>query len=142
MTNLFYLITSILQFFPSISVDTPLDTLIPLAFVVILGMIRELVADLKRWKQDNITNSRLYNKITSANVLKEMSQIKSKDIRVGDILEIHDGQIIPADCFILQTSFPSGQCFVQTSSLDGEKNLKPKLAIKNIQDNLQNLLSR
>ena len=36
----------------------------------------------------------------------------------------------------MATQDPSGQCFVQTSSLDGEKNLKPKIAIKLIQERI------
>jgi len=35
-------------------------TIIPLAAVVLLGMIRELVADIKRWKHDRMTNNRKY----------------------------------------------------------------------------------
>ena len=34
----------------------------------------------------------------------------------------------------------SGECFIQTTSLDGERNLKPKLALKLIQDNLAQLV--
>lgn len=38
-------------------------------------------------------------------------------------------EIISADIVVLQTSM-DGICFIETSSLDGEKNLKPKQAIK------------
>jgi len=59
---------------------------------------------------------------------------------VGDLIELRDGQTIPADSLLIATEHDSSQCFVLTSSLDGEKNLKPKLALKTIQDNLPSLL--
>lgn len=34
-----------------------------------------------------------------------------------------------------------GQCFIATSTLDGERNLKPKMAIKEVQDNLFNIVT-
>jgi magnesium-transporting ATPase (P-type) len=40
----------------------------------------------------------------------------------------------------MATEYDSSQCFVLTSSLDGEKNLKPKLALKTVQDNLNSLM--
>lgn len=59
---------------------------------------------------------------------------------MGDILELRDGQMVPADCVLLSTQQESGQCFVQTASLDGERNLKPKVALRGLQDNLPVLL--
>jgi phospholipid-transporting ATPase len=59
---------------------------------------------------------------------------------VGDLIELRDGQTIPADSLLIATEHDTSQCFVLTSSLDGEKNLKPKLALKTIQDNLPSLL--
>ena len=46
---------------------------------------------------------------------------------------------MPTDCVLIQTSDPSGQGFIQTSSLDGERNLKPKIAIKQVQENLSSI---
>lgn len=53
----------------------------------------------------------------------------------------HD-TFIPADCVILQTDDPNGQCFINTSQLDGERNLKPKLAPRMIQGKLQEHLAK
>ncbi len=48
---------------------------------------------------------------------------------MGDIIFIEDNQPFPADILVLGTSYENGVCYVETSSLDGEKNLKPKGAI-------------
>ena len=61
---------------------------------------------------------------------------------MGDIIEIQDGQTLPADCLLISAPQANGQCFLQTSSLDGEKNLKPKLVLKTIQDNIEDILKK
>ena len=42
---------------------------------------------------------------------------------------IKENESFPADLVVLGTYFETGMCFIETSSLDGEKNLKPKSAI-------------
>jgi phospholipid-transporting ATPase len=37
--------------------------------------------------------------------------------------------MFPADILVLGSVFESGVCYIETSSLDGEKNLKPKSAL-------------
>ena len=49
------------------------------------------------------------------------------DVRVGDVLEIRNRENIPADLVMLSCSDPKGTCFVMTSNLDGETNLKPRM---------------
>lgn len=48
------------------------------------------------------------------------------DVRVGDVLEIRNRENIPADLVMLSCSDSKGTCFVMTSNLDGETNLKPR----------------
>lgn len=38
-----------------------------------------------------------------------------KDISVGDILRLRDGDEIPADCIVLKCDSDKGECFVKTS---------------------------
>ncbi|CBJ26371.1 similar to Probable phospholipid-transporting ATPase ID (ATPase class I type 8B member 2) [Ectocarpus siliculosus] len=49
------------------------------------------------------------------------------DVQVGDVLEIRNRENIPADLVMLSCSDPKGTCFVLTSNLDGETNLKPRV---------------
>ena len=56
-----------------------------------------------------------------------------QDIKVGDILEVKDEQVLPADCILLKTEKPDGLAYVETSALDGERNLKPRFAPMEIQ---------
>lgn len=52
---------------------------------------------------------------------------------VGDTLLINENEDFPADMVLLATSQPDAACYIQTSSLDGEKNLKIKRTPKNLE---------
>ena len=59
-----------------------------------------------------------------------MEHIKSKDVEVGDILAVKCKENFPCDLIILAASSLKGKCYVMTANLDGESNLKPKLALR------------
>ena len=62
---------------------------------------------------------------------KDFESIRSADLKVGDIVLTEDGGTFPADLALL-TSSNDGDCFIKTSSLDGEKNLKKRVQAKDI----------
>lgn len=57
----------------------------------------------------------------SSRVLKKgtFKDVKSENIRVGDIVMIHAKERVPADLVILSTSEPTGSIFIKTDQLDG-----------------------
>ena len=97
------MINAILQTIPSIRTNSPLASIIPLAFVVLLGMLREGLADIRRWREDRRTNARLYTRLENPNDLSDKKKVRSDDLRVGDLLEIQEGETIPADCLLIAT---------------------------------------
>lgn len=52
-----------------------------------------------------------------------------KDINVGDFIRVRVDEEVPADVVIISTSDPEGNCYIETKNLDGETNLKTKLAL-------------
>ena len=58
-------------------------------------------------------------------------------MRVGDIIKVGEGEQIPADMILLESS--SGDCFVQTSNLDGERALKHKQCLSPISNSIKRL---
>ena len=56
------------------------------------------------------------------------------DLKVGDVVLVEEMDVFPADLILIATDKDSGLCYIETSSLDGEKNLKAKLAPKETND--------
>jgi magnesium-transporting ATPase (P-type) len=53
-----------------------------------------------------------------------------RDLVIGDFVLLQDNERIPADLLVINNSNHDGRCYMETSTLDGEKNLKPREAIK------------
>jgi P-type E1-E2 ATPase len=47
---------------------------------------------------------------------------------IGDICRVKEKDLFPADLILLVSEHPEGNAFIETASLDGEKNLKPRNA--------------
>lgn len=113
--------------------NSPLAVLVPTIFIMLLGVVKELISEVKRWKEDKQVNNSTVVRMVYPHDGDKKQEISWKnttfaDIKVGDILKISDGEQIPADCVLLQVAGKKPECFVKTAALDGERNLKPKLA--------------
>lgn len=63
MLNCFYLVNTILQTIPQVSTNDPIHSLLPLLGVILVGMVLEAIADIKRYISDNKTNAEPATKI-------------------------------------------------------------------------------
>ena len=134
LSNVYFLFTAIIQSIPLISPLTSLTAIIPLIFVLGVSMIRELIEDLVRNNYDNINNEEQVIVFRNRKFVKAMSE----SLRHGEIILLYENSPIPADMIILDSSFKEGTCYVETSSLDGEKTLKLKVANKYTQGFISN----
>mmetsp|Transcript_12204 Transcript_12204/g.23149 ORF Transcript_12204/g.23149 Transcript_12204/m.23149 type:complete len:995 (+) Transcript_12204:1129-4113(+) len=122
--NLFFLGVVFTQFVPQLQVGFLFSYLAPLIFVLSVTLIKEAYDDFQRRQRDTLINSQQYTRITS----KGTSVVKSKDMAVGHILELHANERIPADLLILQTSEPEGTVYIRTDQMDGETDWKLRRA--------------
>lgn len=51
-----------------------------------------------------------------------------KKLRVGDLVKVYKDEYFPADLLLLSSRYEDGICYVETTNLDGETNLKVKHA--------------
>jgi phospholipid-translocating P-type ATPase (flippase) len=127
--NIYFLLIAIIQCFPAISPINPVSSIAPLIFVISLSMLREGFEDLARHRSDLELNSSQSAKYINGNWVN----VNWKDIFVGDLIRVNQDEFFPADMVCIRSSDLEGNCFIQTSSLDGEKNLKPRMAITETQ---------
>ncbi|WOG89612.1 hypothetical protein DCAR_0208850 [Daucus carota subsp. sativus] len=125
VANIYFLIAAILSVTPY-GPYNPISAIAPLAFVVGLSMVKELLEDWQRMLQDWKVNMRpalVYN----ANGSFETQPWKK--IKVGDVVKVEKDTFFPADLLLLSSNYDDGICYVETMNLDGETNLKVKRAM-------------
>jgi phospholipid-translocating ATPase len=118
--NIVFLLIALTQFYPPLQVGFLFTYISPLALVLSITMTKELYDDVTRWIRDKEINNTLYTQVTPSGLIR----IKASNIKVGDILEIHHRERIPADIIILSTHDESGTVFIKTDQLDGETDWK------------------
>lgn len=125
LANVYFLFIAILQLIPGVSPTGQFTTILPLAFVMFLSMCKDAFEDFKRHQQDRMLNN------LPAKVFRNGEWVTQRwaDIAVGDILEVPNREPFAADLIVLSTSEPDGLCYIETSSLDGETNLKMRKAV-------------
>ncbi|KAG5645430.1 hypothetical protein DXG03_006254 [Asterophora parasitica] len=123
--NLFFLFTAFIQQIPGVSPTNRYTTIAPLAVVLLASAFKEVQEDLKRHQSDSELNARQAKVLTSHSTFAEK---KWKDIEVGDVVRLESDDFIPADMVLISSSEPEGLCYIETSNLDGETNLKIKQA--------------
>jgi phospholipid-transporting ATPase len=139
--NIYFLIITVLQCFPSISPLNPITAIGPFALVLLISIIREGMEDMAKHKQDEKENQERVMRYNPAS--NSYGSDLSYKLEVGDVIKISEFDVIPADCVLLGCSNNSKIAFIETANLDGEKNLKPKYCIPSVFEifrNAQNTL--
>uniref|UniRef100_A0A671XSZ4 Phospholipid-transporting ATPase n=1 Tax=Sparus aurata TaxID=8175 RepID=A0A671XSZ4_SPAAU len=100
--NAFFLFIALLQQIPDVSPTGRWTTLVPLLFILVVAAVKEFIEDLVRL----------------------VSIVHWEKVAVGEVVRAANGDHLPADLVILSSSEPQGMCYIETSNLDGETNLK------------------
>ncbi|EDQ92264.1 uncharacterized protein MONBRDRAFT_23245 [Monosiga brevicollis MX1] len=125
LANVYFLFIVILNWLPMVQAFAKEIAMLPLLFVLLVTLVKDAYEDSRRRRQDKETNRRtamVYDKGTG----EWNSGIEWRNIEVGDIIQLYQNEIIPADMLLLDTSHEDGICFVETANLDGETNLKQR----------------
>uniref|UniRef100_A0AAY4D8R1 Phospholipid-transporting ATPase n=1 Tax=Denticeps clupeoides TaxID=299321 RepID=A0AAY4D8R1_9TELE len=99
--NSFFLFIALLQQIPDVSPTGRWTTLVPLLFILVVAAVKEIIEDLKRHNADSVVNK--------------------KETQGG---YLHVPQVLKNSFFFFPPSEPQGMCYIETSNLDGETNLK------------------
>ncbi|KAB1267807.1 Phospholipid-transporting ATPase IB [Camelus dromedarius] len=146
--NAFFLFIALLQQIPDVSPTGRYTTLVPLIIILTIAGIKEIVEDFKRHKADNAVNRK--KTIVLRNGV--WHTIMWKEVAVGDIVKVINGQYLPADMVLFSTRLgvlvgmvfgidaenngiePQAMCYVETANLDGETNLKIRQGLSHTAD--------
>lgn len=128
VANLWFLLVSVLQLLPfQLSPTSSWATITPLSIVLTFTLLKDAYQDYQRRLHDNEINNATINKWNDDSKLFE--KCKLMDLVVGNYIKLSEGDLIPADIVVLASSDEDAVCYVETSNLDGESNLKTKSAI-------------
>lgn len=134
LSNLYFLVICVLQCIPQISnTNGQPSTLPPLMFIVTVDAVFAILEDRKRHIADNISNARPASVLDPTT--RSFTTKTSAHLAVGDIIKIHNRELVPSDVLVLAVSEvpgapPCGICYVETKSLDGETNMKVRSAME------------
>uniref|UniRef100_A0A2K6PL99 Phospholipid-transporting ATPase n=1 Tax=Rhinopithecus roxellana TaxID=61622 RepID=A0A2K6PL99_RHIRO len=104
--NSFFLFIALLQQIPDVSPTGRYTTLVPLLFILAVAAIKEIIEDI----------------VILRNGAWEI--VHWEKVAVGEIVKVTNGEHLPADLISLSSSEPQAMCYIETSNLDGETNLK------------------
>ncbi|EFC36194.1 predicted protein [Naegleria gruberi] len=140
--NRYFLAIACLQLWSEVSPVNPITTWAPLIVALLITAVKALYDDLKRFYNDYKSNfktftvvNRKYLNTSSINNSRQddfLIKIKSKDIKVGDIIKLEENDEIPADCVLIQSANENGISYVTTANMDGEVDLKLKQAPRDL----------
>ncbi|XP_020622281.1 probable phospholipid-transporting ATPase IF isoform X1 [Orbicella faveolata] len=124
IANFYFLCIGVIQLLIDSPVS-PVTSILPLVFVITVTAIKQGYEDWLRHKADREVNNRPTNVIREGTV----RDIPSKNVKVGDIVQVLDDEEIPCDLVVMSCDDAEGTCYITTANLDGETNLKVRNAL-------------
>ena len=134
---LYFLLQAVLSWIPVVSPFGGWGSTLALLFVLAVAAVKALFEDVKRHQQDRATNAsrarvvvRVRGSSSEAGATAatadevETKDVEWRDLRVGDVVRVDDGELFPADLVCLHSALEDDVCFIKTTNLDGENNLK------------------
>ena len=104
-------------------------TFLSLIAIMVFTMVMQIKDDVKRHMNDAKVDARDAESIKGKTIWK--------DVKVGDIIVVRNQEFFPADVVLLTSSSKGGSCYIETSNIDGETNLKIRSSVPKISSWLQ-----
>ncbi|KAK9240161.1 hypothetical protein V1525DRAFT_396134 [Lipomyces kononenkoae] len=134
LANVYFLVMSSLQMVPNFSTTGTYNAFITFMIFTAISMAREGFDDWQRHRQDATENNK---QAFVAELDTDMDYQKNlhwrptawKNIKVGDVVKLSRNDWVPSDLLLLHADGMGDIAYVETAALDGETNLKSKIAL-------------
>lgn len=118
---LYFLIQAGLSWWSVVSPYSGIGATMALLFVLIVAGIKAVWEDVKRHREDENMNKSITHRLLADGTIEDISWT---EVKVGDAIVVRDDENFPADLLCLYSALPDNVCFIKTTNLDGETNLK------------------
>ncbi|TNJ28884.1 putative Phospholipid-transporting ATPase IA [Giardia muris] len=122
-SNIAFLIIMILNYLPGANVVSSATALIPVLFIFVVSLVKDLIEVALRWRNDQAINRTTYPYLLSQGQIS--SDVRSDSLNPGDIVRVPEGKAAPCDILLI-CSASNNPIYVSQSSLTGEANLVAK----------------
>lgn len=127
ISNMYFILMAIINIVPQIQIFSAASSIFPVILILAISLIKQFIETISAYLRDKTENNKKC-RILNANGNQTITNFGS--LEVGNVVILSENDYIPADCILISTSLAEGQCYMETSSLDGEKNLKCRQTIK------------
>ncbi|KAK9331378.1 hypothetical protein V1520DRAFT_275148 [Lipomyces starkeyi] len=139
LANVYFLVVSTLQMVPNFSTTGTYNSFITFMFFTAISMAREGFDDWQRHRQDASENNKdalvaEFDCDLDGDRTVHWRTTPWKDINVGDVVKLSRNDWVPSDLLLLHADGMGDLAYVETAALDGETNLKSKIALPALAD--------
>lgn len=124
--NLFFLVSAILSLIPSINPLSSWTSITPLIVMLTVALSKDAYEDHKRHIADRNVNRQRYQVFRNGN----WEECSCQDIQLGEIVKVNEDEKFPVDMVLVAAlgdrDDDVGTCYMETSDMDGETNLKKR----------------
>jgi P-type E1-E2 ATPase len=124
MANCYFLLIVVLELFNSFA--EAFISFVPLAIVVSISMVKDIIEDRARYRSDQEENDRTAH--FSMPIENKFEDVQAREIKIGRFVKVYNDENFPCDLLMVNSSLPKGISYVETKGLDGETNLKMKMS--------------
>jgi len=118
---LYFLFQAGLSWWSVVSPYSGIGSTAALIFVLAVAGVKAIWEDVKRHQEDQRMNTSVTHRLKPDGTVEDTLWT---DVKVGDAIVVKDGENFPADLLCLWSALPDNVCFIRTTNLDGETNLK------------------
>lgn len=120
---LYFLLQAGLSWWSVVSPFSGYGSTAALVFVLAVAAVKAIWEDGKRHQEDKRMNTSITHKVQPDG---SVTDVLWTDVKVGDIIQVWDDELFPADLMCLHSDMDENVCYIKTTNLDGETNLKIK----------------